>query len=710
MSFYLNVETIDGIKKEIVYNVNDFPINEYELESVYKKKKGGYFNVSCAFDIETTTIETRYTTKKINGRKRKVYTESNPFAFMYQWQFCLNKRVCFGRTWEEFQYLLERLEKELNLNDKKTLVCYVHNLAYEFMFMHNFVKIDDMFCKDTRKPIYFRTQNNIEFRCSYFLSNMSLAKFCENSKGCTHYKLEDKYRYDILRTPDTQYFSEDFTEIELAYCYNDVYGLCECIDALLVDDTIISIPLTNTGFVRREYRKNMNTEANRILFENIRLYKETYEMCRRAFRGGNCHANRFFANHIIPKVYSFDIQSSYPSVMMYKYVPMGQFLRADLDNMDNEMIDLYLDTFCCLLDITIYYPRCKSEYPIPYIDIAHCNSKSGIINDNGRVLGANMITLTCTEIDLKIIRETYNFDGIEVNTMYYCKRGLLPLEMRQTLLKFYTDKTQLKGVDGYEYEYMKSKNKVNSSYGMCVTAIDHDDITFDFNTLEWNTIKADLTKSLNDFYKSRNNFLSYQWGVWIVTQSRYLLQVMLNIVKTDVVYVDTDSIKFVNEKHIKEFEKLNLSIIEECEKNDLPAYAVKDNIKYYLGIWDREHDMTNFKTLGAKKYCYNFYNKKKQKEEFEITVAGMSKKLGSKVVGSAKNFNIGMTYSNVGRTTSWYNEEKPHKITINGCTFTTASNIGILEATYTLGVTDEYWEILQSANDSNFLKNVYDFC
>ena len=78
----------------------------------------------------------------------------------------------------------------------------------------------------------------------------------------------------------------------------------------------------------------------------------------------------------------------------------------------------------------------------------------------------------------------------------------------------------------------------------------------------------------------------------------------------------------------------------------------------------------------------------------------MNKKKGAKAVKSIDNFNIETTYHDIGRTTSWYNDEQPHNITIDGDTFTTASNIGILETTYTLGVTNEYWALI-GANKNN---------
>jgi hypothetical protein len=120
--------------------------------------------------------------------------------------------------------------------------------------------------------------------------------------------------------------------------------------------------------------------------------------------------------------------------------------------------------------------------------------------------------------------------------------------------------------------------------------------------------------------------------------------------------------------------------------------------RFYLGTWDNDGNYIDFKTLGAKKYCFDKWKKDKKagvkKKKFEVTVSGMNKEKGAKAVGNINNFNIGITYNNIGRTTSWYNDQQPKQITINGDTFITASNIGILETTYTLGVTNEYWALI----------------
>lgn len=673
--FSLEVPVKDGsLHEEIVYTVDDLP----ELPQVYstKIKKRAKQSINyitdffMTFDIETTTI-----------KENEEY-----IAFMYHWQVCVDNSVIFGRTWNEFFKLINYLNDFLDLGYNKRLVCYVHNLAYEFQFMKDFFDIQDLFAKDKRKPLYFFA-DGIEYRCSYFLSNMNLQKFCENSKLCIHYKLSgDDYDYKKLRT-----ISTPMTIKENGYCFNDVKGLYECIETRLLEDDLTTIPLTSTGYVRRAYRKAMNNKKCRALFEKCRLTPDVYKMLRKAFRGGDSHANRYFVGYIIENVKSRDKQSSYPASMMLYYYPVSAFTLVRPRNQD-EFNDM-CNTMCCLMTITFYDIICKIDQQNPYIDLAHCERFSNIINDNGRILQASLITITITELDLECIRMCYDFDNLKVEKMYTSKRGKLPFEMRNYLMLLYKDKTELKGVVGKEYEYAKKKNEVNSSFGMMVSAIDHDLITYDVNRdykERWQTEKCDLEKALDNYYKSRNNFLSYQWGVWITAHSRYQLRLMVTAVGNDFCYCDTDSVKYIGD-HESDFEKMNEQIITECHKTQPHAFSSKNNENYYLGVWEDDGFYKKFRTWGAKKYAYVDDN-----DKLHITVAGMSKKLGVEAIGSIENFKItGEPIENVGRQVAYYNESEPHSITVNGDTFLSASNIALVDTTYTLGVSNTFRELLE---------------
>lgn len=678
---YINVPNKNGVNREKIYSMD-----ELDIPVVYdtKRRKKGKNEITyitsffMTFDIETTSV-------MINDQ---------PKAFMYHWQACINHEVIFGRKWENFITFIEYLEKRFELNESKRLVCYVHNLSYEFQFIKDFLKPDELFAKGRHKVLYYLS-HGIEFRCSYFLSNMNLQKFCENSKLCYHFKMSgENYNYKKIRTSDTE-----MTEEELGYCYCDVAGLYECIETRLKEDDLTTIPLTSTGYVRRDYRKRMKNKRNRDLFNKLRLTPETYTMCKQAFRGGDTHANRYKVGYIIENVKSRDRQSSYPAVMNQPIFPMSPF--TFIVPRSQEEFDNYIDNYACLMNVTIFEVENKIDQPCPYIDLAHCLRHSDIINDNGRIVSAKMINLTCTELDIKCIRMCYDFLSIKVEKMYIAKRGLLPVELREYLMELYDGKTQLKGVSGKEYEYAKKKNDVNSSFGMMVTAIDHDEIYYSAdNDVKWKVEKEDLKESLDNFYKSMNNFLSYQWGVWITAGARYELRLAVTKVGNDFVYCDTDSVKYIGD-HDDIFDELNKRIIEEDENAFPKAYSEKDNEKYYLGVWEDDGKYSEFRTWGAKKYSYN------DKKGFHITVAGMSKKKGAERIGSIENFKItGEPLNDVGRQVAYYVEDEPHYMNFNNSHFLTASSLALFDTTYTLGVSNTFRELLEKIFSEIYEKGI----
>jgi len=122
----IKIPTTRGIKNEVVYNIDDFPYSDLHSAPKCKRKKMTYYNISASFDIETTSIEPQMIGDKYITR---------PYGFMYQWQFCVNDNVVFGRTWEEYRIFLDRIREFMALTENRKLVVYVHNLAFEFQFM-----------------------------------------------------------------------------------------------------------------------------------------------------------------------------------------------------------------------------------------------------------------------------------------------------------------------------------------------------------------------------------------------------------------------------------------------------------------------------------------------------------------------------------------------------------------------------------------------
>ena len=123
-------------------------------------------------------------------------------------------------------------------------------------------------------------------------------------------------------------------------------------------------------------------------------------------------------------------------------------------------------------------------------------------------------------------------------------------------------------------------------------------------------------------------------------------------------------------------------------------------------VWDHDAHYERFKTLGAKKYVYDERNKKGELE-FHITISGVDKKKGAERIGCVEHFDvvqlnkkdaIGVMHD-IGRKASYYNEEEIHTMEMNGDYFTTASNIAMIDSTYELGITDEYYNVLKNYFD-----------
>ena len=202
-------------------------------------KKRHYMGLTTAFDIETTVLDE--------------YEQS--VMYIWQWQFGEDYTV-IGRTWEEFQDLQYRVKQCLPAD--RWLVVYVHNLSYEFQFLKGIYSFQscDVFALNSRKILKCDMHGVFEFRCSYRLTNMNLSDFTKKMK-VTHQKLSgEEFDYSQKRYPWTE-----LTDRELEYCTNDVLGLVEAINALMArdGDNLQTIPLTSTGYVRRNAKRAMRS-------------------------------------------------------------------------------------------------------------------------------------------------------------------------------------------------------------------------------------------------------------------------------------------------------------------------------------------------------------------------------------------------------------------------------------------------------------------
>lgn len=713
----VEIVRIDG-EKDIVtaYSVKDFPFDK--LDSKKKlvrnkhKKIDSYLQTFSTFDIETTTI---------------IPTEEDkaPWGFMYHWQMCIGGYVCIGRYWSEWIELIEKLKHYLQFDSKNVFVCYVHNLSFETQFMIDFIKKYlgdiDIFATAKRKVLKLSVSNGIEFRCSYKLTNMNLYNATKNELGVVHIKAKDDLNYKTIRTPKTE-----LSALELGYCVSDVVSLYELIKCRLKNDkdNLESIPMTSTGYPRRDCRKSCrkNPKYKESVFDKQTMSPFVYTLLKETARGGNTHANRRWSNIIVDaskvgKIHSFDFASSYPAQQLCKMFPMSKFEPyGDIES--KEELYKLINSKACLFRISFDNLRIKNESVImPYIPTAKCiqlsKGKQGLF-DNGRILSCESATMTLTDIDYKIIESQYLWDKMYISDMHTAKYGYLPKELTTQIMEYFKRKCILKEeiaeleekgeteTEIYKdkcYQYAKSKNLLNGIFGMSYTDPVHAEIKIN-DKGEWVETIPDIAKTLEKYNKSRNSFLVYAWGCWTTARAREHLQRMLDItdkgyaangINDGTIYIDTDSSKCIN-PNFEAIEQFNKEQKELCEKR--AAYCDVRGKRYYLGVAELETDsekkrIQKFITLGAKKYCYI------DGKGLHLTVSGVGKEAGAKELEKIENFQIGYTFVKAGGNTLYYNDNwGVREIEVNGERFLSASNIGIIDSTYTIGVTNEYADLI----------------
>ena len=656
---------------KIIYTVDNFPYNTVAEAPDQKRRKGNqgrrnnkrkYKDLFCAFDIESTNDYS------INQ------------AFMYIWQFQIEEYTIVGRSWDEYLLFLERLTEQLRSDEY--LMIYVHNLSYEFSFLKGIYPFDieEVFATESRRVLKCEMLEHFEYRCSYFLTNMSLAAFTDKM-GVTQKLSGEEFNYKKIRYPWTV-----LTDRELQYCITDVISLVEALKVFFAieGDNFYTISLTSTGFVRRDVKAAMR-HFNKHELQSMLPDYEIFRILREAFRGGNTHANRYYSEEILEHVTSYDRVSSYPDVQVNELFPMSPWIKEDPADVDRLMKKIYKHKRACLMRVAFTGIRLKDPMDgCPYIPKHKCRNLCRHDNDNGRILDADYLEISLTDIDFKIILQQYDFDELRFLDFYHCRYGKLPKPLREVIQKYYQDKTQLKNVEGQELYYFKAKNKLNSIYGMSVQSPVKQSIDYvndDF--IE----RTDPEPGLLDDH-NKKAFLSYAWGVWTTARAREQLQIAIDKCGNRFVYCDTDSVKFIDDGSI-DFTAYNKSRKTDSEKNGGVA-TDQHGRKYYLGLYDNEGTYKQFITMGAKKYAYV-----DDHDKLHITIAGVAKSKGAVEMGCIENFKEGFIFYAAGGTESVYNdapeigeiEREGHKLKIT-------SNVLIRDSTYTLGITGEYRRIL----------------
>lgn len=698
---------------------------EYEGHQYSIGGKGKKFDKTIyTFDIETTSylilggkifpaIEYLKFDKK---EQESCIKQSN----MYIWMLGINDQIYYGRTWQELKEMIFRI----NFYAPIRKYFFVHNLGFEFEYLKSVFMFKNV---KARKSHKVRSADLVDypitFKCTYIMTNCALEKLPEQYHLDIYKKVGD-LDYNKLRNSKTK-----LTEKEQGYCEYDCLVLYKyLLKEIEVYGDLQKIPNTSTGKIRRELHERIDKDDDykKRTTKAINTNGIVYNMLIEAFAGGYTHANWLYADEIIKNVVSFDFTSSYPYCLCCFKYPATAFKKCYITDLDN-----MVSAFAYL--IRIKFKNISSQQFNTFISKNKCRKIRGGRYDNGRIIKADYLETTITDVDWRYLQKAYNIkkENYEVIDIYYSIYEYLPKQLIKFILEKYVEKTKLKNVEGMEYAYNRAKQLFNAIYGMCVTneicaLVSYDN---DSGWSETDLTNAQIIKKL--FKEKKRGFLSFSWRCWCTAYARSNLINNILLLDDHVAYCDTDSLKLVegfDKKIILNYNKSVVNRIKQVCKDldlnyeDFEPTDIKGE-KHLLGEFDNDGNYKEFITQGAKKYAYIKEVKKSKVKKgenvikdygtkcdvLEITVSGVPKS-GAKQIKSLEDFtdDLEFTYETTNKNVLFYCEEQ-QPITMtdyqgNVDFVSDKSGCCLVPTTYTLKKSLEYANLL---NEESTERAVY---
>ena len=183
----------------------------------------------------------------------------------------------------------------------------------------------------------------------------------------------------------------ELTEEEIEYIKNDVKIMAQALDKLFE----FGLTKMTIGSCALSIYKNMSKHFNRNFPE---LPLELDEDIRKSYKGGFTYLNPIYKEKDITNLMVLDVNSLYPSVMRNCYLPFGNPIFYEGEYKKSILYPLYIQKLSCSFEL--------KEGKIPTIQLKNnpsYNPTEYLTSSNG-----DIITLTLTNIDLKLFLENYD--------------------------------------------------------------------------------------------------------------------------------------------------------------------------------------------------------------------------------------------------------------------------------------------------------------
>lgn len=544
-----------------------------------------------------------------------------------------SEEVIIGTTIDEFMEWCE--------NQKTNNKIYFHNLKFDgqfimdWLFHHGFEHVEDHTKRRSKtfttlisdKNLYYSIEvvfflkgkrvKNVIFQDSLKLIPLSVDAIAKSFKLPIQ-KL--KIDYDLHNNLP---IGSPLSEEEKEYIKHDVQIVAHAINYFYSQGLN---KMTIGACALDEYKKLVKKRNFERWFPTPKYHDDV----KQSYKGGFTYLNPKFKGKIVKNGIVLDVNSLYPSVMYFNYLPFGTPIFFEGEYEEDEIYPLYTQMIRCQFEI--------NEGKIPTIQIKGSHLYKG--NEYLESSNDEEVVLCLNSVDLKLFFEHYHVYNVEYISGWKFKatKGLFV----DYIDKWSQNKINAKK-EGNHGLYLISKLFLNSLYGK-----------FGTDT----KIKSKIPYlGEDDIIHFKDSEVSEKEGIYIAIASFITSYARLKTIKSaqqitddynsgkskiQFVYADTDSLH--------------------CDSPDfeLPEGLDIDSTK--LGAWDHEMSFKRGKYLRQKCYIENeiideedYENGKngenhflysKDKEGFyklKITVAGMPSGCYSQV--NFKNFKIGASYS-----------------------------------------------------------------
>lgn len=502
---------------------------------------------------------------------------------------------------------------------RENYVLYFHNLKFDGEYIFNYLLNNGYECIKDKKDRKDKTFTTLISDTGQFYSIEIFFEVGKNKKSnkVTIYdslkilnfsvdKIAKAFDLPIrkLELDYTKYreVGHELTPEEIDYIRNDVEIMARALDFMFKE----RLTKMTIGSDALSYYKDMNKNFNKYF--PILPYEIDMDI-RKSYKGGFTYLNDCYKEKETGRGLVLDVNSLYPSVMTGEYLPFGEPIYFVGKYEEDPLYKLYIQTLTCSFEL--------KEGKIPTIQIK--NNLAFVPNEYVKSSDGDLVTLTLTNVDLKLFFENYNVKDITYHSGWKFKalKGLFT-----SYITYWTEKKINAKKEGNNVLYLISKLMLNSLYGKFglnpnvgskYPYLNEDGV------VKYGNYPIEIRDSI--YIPVASFITSYARNKTIRTSQAIKDYTLKNYGKDYYIYSDTDSIHLL-----------------EMSKEELSSFVEIDD--YKLGAWKMESTFVKGKYIRQK--CYIELG---EDDKLNVVVAGLPKKFGNII--NFDNFKVGFTTENI---------------------------------------------------------------